>query len=126
MDADDPKLRRIRRLSWVCTLSPLVIPLLFMVLGVAARIELGHWLEYAERFTPSPAFALRENLADWLMVAVVFGAFPGWVACHHFGWRRGDMSRTFWVQVFAYAFAWFVAFWWTAYDPTGYGVWFLD
>lgn len=97
-----------------------------MLLGLAARVELGRWLEYGEWFSHSPGFDLRHDIAGSLMLAVVLGAFPVWIWCVVAGWRRAAMNRIFWAQMLAYPGIWVIAVYWTAFDPTGYGVWWLD
>jgi hypothetical protein len=118
--------RKLRIVSWICTFSPLVFPVLFMILGICGRMELGHWLEYGERFTPSPAFALRQEIAGWVMLVTVVGALPLWLGCVVIGWRRAAMSKVFRVQALAYAGVWVVAVIAILVDPTGYGEWHLD
>jgi hypothetical protein len=126
VDDDDSVMRNVRIISWMCTLAPIVLPVVFMILGIGARLELGHWLEYGERFTPSAAFSHREDITGWVVLVTVVGAFPLWLGCVVLGWRRAGMRNLFWIQMFAYAGMWVVAFIAMLVEPTGYGEWRLD
>ena len=73
--------RRFPHLAWAGVLSPPLLLLLFIILGIHLRLGLGHWPTPMFESYSAPAFQVHRLVTDLFTIFAVFGAGPLWLVC---------------------------------------------
>ena len=122
---EDPVIRNVRIISWICALSPILTIGLFTTLGVHVWMGLGRWPIPTEGYS-STLFHFHTMAVMLWCVAAFFGAPPVWVAGVIVGWRHPGMLRTFGLQVIVFAIGWALIYTMAVWNPGGFVEWFWD
>ena len=117
--------RRRPLLTWLCMISPFVLGLAYVTMGLHIRLGLGHWPKPMVENYQTLAFRIHEGAFFVVMLFTVFAAVPLWVVFLCF--RRLRLSwRAHAAQALTYGLGWLVILVAGKLDPTTFTDWFLD
>jgi hypothetical protein len=111
--------------TWLCMVSPFMLGLTYVTMGLHIRLGLGHWPKPMVENYQTVAFRIHEGTFLVVMLFTVFAAVPLWGVFLCF--RRLRLSwRTHIAQALTYSLGWLVILVAGKYDPTTFTDWFLD
>ena len=105
--------------------SPFVLGLAYVAMGLHLRLGLGHWPKPMIENYETLAFRIHEIAFYLLLLFTVFAAVLLWLVFLCF--RRLRLSwRVHIAQALTYSLGWLVLLVVGKYDPTTFTEWFLD
>ena len=125
MSDEDPVIRNVRIISWMCALLPILTIVLFAILGAHVWVGLGRWPNPTDEYS-SALFHVHAMAVMFWCFAGFFGAPPVWIAAVIVGWRHPGMLRTFGIQVIAFAAGWALVYTMVVWNPGGFAERFWD
>jgi hypothetical protein len=124
---DDGVMRNVTVISWICTLAPIVLLVIFATLAIHVRLGLGYWPRPAggDGYETGLFHFHTSAFMLWFLFAFV-AAPPIWVASVIVGWREPRMLKIFAFQVAVFLAGWALVYTVAAWNPAGFAEWFFD
>src|SRR5262245_53795785 len=117
--------RRRPLLTWLCMISPFVLGLTYVTMGLHVRLGLGHWPRPMWENYQTLPYRIHEGAFLIILLFTVFAAIPLWIVFLCI--RRLRLSwRSHIAQVVVYGLGWLVILVAGKHDPTPFTEWFLD
>jgi hypothetical protein len=127
LDPSSPTARkRFPQLAWACAISPVILLLVFITMGIHMRLGLGHWPTPMFESYDAWAFRLHGDILQICLIFVILAAGPLWLVCLLIRPLRPSWPREAVSQLVTYAIGWLLILGTLAFDPTTFSEWILD
>ena len=123
--SEHPPSKQRASLTWICSLSSILLLLTFITVAFHIRLGLGHWPTPMTEDYRTTAFRIHEHALIAVVLFTVYAAGPLWLLFLCFRGLRLS-RRTHATQAVVYGLGWLLIVLAGKYDPTTFTQWFLD